>query len=321
MTDQQCRRLLAVIAAVLMASSVSALTVGAAPPSATVVGTAELEIRSCPRTSCAVVAAAPLGASVAFTDQVARDDTSDDPATGQFLPVRYEGKAGYAQDLFLAINPAHAPYLLRGQEGCKRVALIFNIGVGFDPATGILDTLEAKQVPATMFVMGWWADKHPAILKRMVDEGYPIGSHGYDAVELTTRPDEEVASDIQEATSAIEHAAGKPPAPYFTPYAAAIDERVRADVAAAGYLPVAWTVAAEDYGPDATEDAVYDNIMDNIDDGAIVELHLDGPASAESTGRALPRVIDELRDQGYRFVTIPELAQPCPESGVTPSPG
>jgi hypothetical protein len=51
--------------------------------------------------------------------------------------------------------------------------------------------------------------------------------------------------------------------------------------------------------------------MPNVYDGAIVELHLDGPASATSTGVALPWIVDELRDAGYTFVTIPELARPC----------
>lgn len=283
----------------------------------TVVGTPQLEIRSCPEPSCDVVATAPLGASVTLEQEASGVEPSDAEAsdlaaTGKFVSVGYQGRAGYAPDLFVTTEPAHVPYLLQGEEGCKRVALIFNVGVGEEPATGILDTLEMERVPATMFVMGWWAAQHPPILQRMVDEGYPIGSHGYDSVELTTRPDDEVADDIERATTAIEHAIGKPVTRYFTPYAAAIDERVRAVVGAAGYLPVAWTVPSADYGADATEESVYERVMSEMHDGGIVELHLDAPASAESTGRALPRLIDDLRAQGYRFVTVPEMARPCP---------
>ena len=113
------------------------------------------------------------------------------------------------------------------------------------------------------------------------------------------------------ATAAIEAATGTPPVPYFTPYAAAIDARVRHLVADQGYLSVGWEVPAADYGAEATAEGVYARVMDNIYDGAIVELHLDGPASAESTGRALPRMIDALRAQGYQFVTIPQLLAPC----------
>ena len=37
------------------------------------------------------------------------------------------------------------------------VALMFNIGAGYEPAYGILDTLGAYGVPGSMFVMGWLA--------------------------------------------------------------------------------------------------------------------------------------------------------------------
>lgn len=185
-------------------------------------------------------------------------------------------------------------------------ALIFNIGVGYDPASGILDTLERERVPAPMFVMGWWAAEHPAILDRMVEEGSLIGGHGNSPRELTGLADSDVADDLAHAAAAIEHTTGKPPAPLFAPYAAASDERARAIVADAGYLSVVWEVPAADYGGATTEAAAYDWVMNEIYDGAIVELHLDGPASADSTGRALPRIIRELRAQGYCFVTIPE---------------
>lgn len=269
--------------------------------SAVVVGTSELEIRACPEPSCDVVATARLGAKVQITGEIA----------GGYAPVRFGARSGVVPAVFIATDPENPPILNAGEPGCDRVALIFNIGVGADPATGILDTLSTDDVPATMFVMGWWAEQHPPVLARMVQEGYLIGSHGYAAEELPTLTDHQVLQDVNLAEMAIADAIGRPPAPYFTPYAAAIDSRVRHLVADQGYLPVGWEVPAADYGADATEDSVYARVMDNIYDGAIVELHLDGPASAQSTGRALPRIIDDLRARGYQFVTIPELLEPC----------
>lgn len=273
----------------------------AAPPLASVVNTRELELRACPSLQCEVNERLPLGTMVEVFGQ----------ESNGFLRVAHDGMTGFANRLFLATDPDQVPYLLKGEPGCQRVALIFNIGVGYEPATGILDTLATERAAATMFVMGWWAAEHPAILDRMVEEEYLIASHGNWPNELTGLTDGEVAEDLNHATEAIEHATGKPPAPFFTPYAAAIDERVRTIVASSGFLPIAWEVPAADYGADATEDGVYARVMDEIYDGAIVELHLDGPASAESTGRALPRLIRDLRDQGYRFVTIPEMVEPC----------
>jgi peptidoglycan/xylan/chitin deacetylase (PgdA/CDA1 family) len=296
------RAVLASLAGSLVATAGRPRDVRAAPPVAAVVSTRELAIRACPTARCEVVQRAPLGSSVEIVEGA---DTA-------FPKVSYRGVTGFANSLYLATDPTHVPYLVAGESGCERIALIFNIGVGFEPAAGILDTLATERVPATMFVMGWWASEHPPILERMVEEGYVIGSHGNWPQPLTGLTDSEVRDDLSAAAEAIEHATGEPPAPFFTPYAAAIDERVRAIVAASGSLPVAWEVPAADYGADATADSVYDRVMEAIYDGAIVELHLDAPASAESTGAALPLMIRDLRAQGYRFVTIPELAEQCP---------
>lgn len=298
------RALLAALSLPLLAARAMTSSVSAAPAVATIVSTSELDIRSCATPQCSVVDRVPLGEVVEIGDEAESE--------GAFARVTYGSVTGFANKLFLATDPTNVPYLLGGESGCQRVALIFNVGVGYEPASGILDTLAAERVPATMFVMGWWAAEHPAILTRMVEDGYVIGSHGNGSQELTALSDDEVAADLQDAVEAIEQATGSPPAPYFTPYAAAIDERVRAIVAASGVLPVAWEVPAADYGVDATADGVYDRVMDEMHDGAIVELHLDGPASAESTGVALPRMIRDLRAQNYRFVTIPEMIEPCP---------
>ena len=275
--------------------------VSAQPETAVVVGTTELEIRACPEPSCEVVGTVPLGAEVEVTGE----------SVDGYVPVQRDGVAGVVPAVFVATDPVNPPYFVAGDPGCNRVAWIFNIGVGAEPATGILDTLAAKDVPATMFVMGWWVEERPPILERMAQEGYVIGSHGYGANELTTLSDDAVIEDLERSVAAIEAAIGRPMDPYFTPYAAAIDDRVRHLVADQGYLTVGWEVPAADYGADATEEGVYARVMQNIYDGAIVELHLDGPASAESTGRALPRMIDDLRAQGYQFVTIPEMLEPC----------
>jgi peptidoglycan/xylan/chitin deacetylase (PgdA/CDA1 family) len=132
---------------------------------------------------------------------------------------------------------------------------------------------------------------------------------------LPGRSDAEVVADVQAAEAAIEAAIGRPPERLFTPYAGAIDDRVRGLVAGLGYLPIGWTAPADDWDFDATPEQVFRNVMERVEDGAIVELHLDAPASATSTAVALPWIVGELRKQGYHFVTIPELAVPCP-SGV-----
>jgi peptidoglycan/xylan/chitin deacetylase (PgdA/CDA1 family) len=74
---------------------------------------------------------------------------------------------------------------------------------------------------------------------------------------------------------------------------------------------VGWTTPAGDWDFGVTAETVFQNVMTSVQDGAIVELHLDGPATAESTAIALPWIVERLQEEGYHFVTISEMAQPC----------
>jgi peptidoglycan/xylan/chitin deacetylase (PgdA/CDA1 family) len=268
----------------------------------TVVGAQSVNIRSCPKLDCSVLMSARLGDAVTVTG---------DPVDG-FLPVRLGSTAGYAYSLFVATETGGTPALRQGLPGCQRVAFIFNIGVGYPPDLDVLEWLEANDIPATLFPMGWWAEEHPDVLQEMADLGFLIGSHGDERTELTGRSDAEVVADITHAVTVIERAIGREPAPYFTPYAAAMDERVRSIVARAGYIPVAWDVAAADWDFDVTPDDVFQSVMPNVVDGSIVEFHLDAPTSPESTGVAIPWIVERLERKGYEFVTVADMALPCP---------
>lgn len=191
--------------------------------------------------------------------------------------------------------------MVRGVAGCQRVALIFNIGSGFENRTQILDALKADGVPATLFPMGWWAEENPDLLRNMAADGFPIGSHGDQSIELTTLSDDTVLQDIRNAEATLERSIGQPILRYFTPYAAATDDRVHGLINRAGYTAVGWEVPAADWDYGVTADEVLAKVLPNIYDGAIVELHLDAPASAQSTEIALPQIIEQLRAEGVSF--------------------
>jgi peptidoglycan/xylan/chitin deacetylase (PgdA/CDA1 family) len=174
-----------------------------------------------------------------------------------------------------------------------------------------LEWLKENNVPATVFPMGWWAQQFPHEMKRIDELGFLIGTHGDTRGNLPQHSDEEVLKDLKDSVVHIEQVTGGEVAAYFTPYAADMDERVRSIVASQGFLPVAWEVSAADYGPDIDADYVFGRVAPYVQDGSIVEFHLDGPASAQSTAIALPWLVENLRNKGFTFVTIQDMAQPC----------
>jgi peptidoglycan-N-acetylglucosamine deacetylase len=141
--------------------------------------------------------------------------------------------------------------------------------------------------------------------------GFPIGSHGDVQLDLTGFSDEELVKTAQDSYAHIGQITGQDPIPYFTPYAANMDERVRNIIARMGYLPVFWDVPVDDWFAGVTSEQVYEHVVPNVVDGSIIEFHLDAPSLAESTAIALHEIVSDLKERGFQFVTIPEMAQPC----------
>src|SRR5690242_9455019 len=105
--------------------------------------------------------------------------------------------------------PASDQEVTQGDPSLANIALVFNVGAGFEPATSILDTLAERQQRATFFVMGWWADKHPSLLRQIADGGHEIASHGHSIFDLTQASDAEVRADLEAADAAISSVIGR----------------------------------------------------------------------------------------------------------------
>ncbi|HEU0165489.1 MAG TPA: polysaccharide deacetylase family protein, partial [Thermomicrobiales bacterium] len=295
------RRYATIVQVVMLALALTLpASIARADGNAWVAATDAVNIRSCPAESCPVLARVDLGQSL----------TVNGDLINGYLPVNYQGVNGYAYSLFVT-DQTEDTWFTHGEAGCKRVAFLFDIGIGDTPSRTVIDTLVDQKVTATMFPMGDWALENPDFLRQLAQDGFPIGTHGQDSTFLTTASDDEIASNLTTSMTNIESVIGSPPILWATPYAADTDPRVRTVTANLGLVPVGWTVAADDYDTTATDDSVYQRVVGGVTDGAIVEFHLDGPATETSTALALPRIIETLRGEGYTFVTVPEMANPC----------
>jgi polysaccharide deacetylase family protein (PEP-CTERM system associated) len=79
-----------------------------------------------------------------------------------------------------------------------------------DSTSRLLDLLAEHDVRATFFVLGWVAERHPALVRRIASLGHEIASHSYWhrlVYELT--PDG-FRADLARARSVLEDAAGVP---------------------------------------------------------------------------------------------------------------
>lgn len=65
-----------------------------------------------------------------------------------------------------------------------------------------------KGVSATFFTLGWVAEREPALIRRIVENGHEIANHGYAHDRVHTFTPDTFRADIRKARALIEDAAG-----------------------------------------------------------------------------------------------------------------
>lgn len=75
----------------------------------------------------------------------------------------------------------------------------------------ILRILKEYQIQATFFILGWIADRHPALVGEIAAEGHEIATHGYWHQLIYRQTPEEFAVDLKKSLQALERAIGTYP--------------------------------------------------------------------------------------------------------------
>jgi len=84
--------------------------------------------------------------------------------------------------------------------------------------TGLLLDLFANcGVSATFFCLGWVAERHPALIRRIVDEGHELASHGWDHTRVHDMDRARLRQDVIRTKSVLEDIAGRPVLGYRAP--------------------------------------------------------------------------------------------------------
>jgi len=72
-------------------------------------------------------------------------------------------------------------------------------------------------VKATFFTLGWVAQKYPSLIRRIVDSGHDIASHGWDHTRVTQLTQPEFAADIRQSKQVLEDISGQAVTGYRAP--------------------------------------------------------------------------------------------------------
>jgi polysaccharide deacetylase family protein (PEP-CTERM system associated) len=96
---------------------------------------------------------------------------------------------------------ALAPYIARTEWDVRECRVEHNV-------ERILRMLEDYGSRATFFTLGWVAERYPQLIRRIVDNGHELASHGFAHKRATEQSPEAFFSDIQLAKIVLEDISG-----------------------------------------------------------------------------------------------------------------
>ena len=183
----------------------------------------------------------------------------------------------------------------------KTVRLTFDQGYENGYTAKILDTLKAKNVKATFFVLDDYARRNPELVKRMIDEGHIVGNHSVTHRSMPSLSADECREEVMGLHKYILDEFGYEMSE-FRPPMGEYSELSLAVTSECGYSTLLWSYAYADWDPNAQPDPgeALKKLKDNLHNGAVYLLH-----SVSSTNEAiLADFIDLTRDKGYEFESL-----------------
>lgn len=105
---------------------------------------------------------------------------------------------------------AMAPYVRRDEWNVRECRVERNV-------ERILFMLDRSGAKATFFTLGWIAERYPALVRHIADQGHEIASHGYGHERVNELSREAFVTDIVRAKDTLEGVVGKPIVGYRAP--------------------------------------------------------------------------------------------------------
>jgi peptidoglycan/xylan/chitin deacetylase (PgdA/CDA1 family) len=194
-------------------------------------------------------------------------------------------------------------------EESRQLALTFDDGPN-DPWTPrLLEVLDRHQARATFFLIGRYVAQRPELARQISEAGHAIGNHTWDHPNLIFVRSSEVESQIKRCANALEEAAGAHSSLFRPPFGGRTPQALRA-VRRCGLVPVLWSVSGWDWEAKSAAQ-IETKVMGSVEGGEVILLH-DGGHRQLGTDRsftvsAVERIIVRCKEQGFTFVTVPEM--------------
>lgn len=180
----------------------------------------------------------------------------------------------------------------------KKIALTFDDGPHPYYTEQLLDGLKERDVKATFFVLGKHAEQYPKLVQRMSEEGHLIGNHTYSHIQLNRRNSEAFKEELIKTSELIEELTGQE-VQYVRPPYGTWNKSFEKEL---NMFPVLWNIDPLDWSSRSVS-GIVKKVTSKAKENAIILMH----DEYDTTVTAALQIVDELKEQGYEFVTVEEL--------------
>jgi peptidoglycan-N-acetylglucosamine deacetylase len=204
----------------------------------------------------------------------------------------------------------YGPVFWHARTTERVVALTFDDGP-CHPYTGqLLDVLDRERIRATFFQVGHNARREPNLAAEVASR-HTVGNHTFTHPHLTWSRPRKIREELERGQDAIHGATGTLPTLFRVPHGWYGPQTI-STAAKLGFRCVGWSVMAWDWNCPPQE-TIQRRILRGVRPGGVTLLH-DGQdtdaspkADRSHTIAAVPHIIHDLKEAGYRFLTLPEL--------------
>lgn len=201
---------------------------------------------------------------------------------------------------FISSNFHVTSYCCNSLETKKIISVTFDDGPN-ENTLSILDILKKRNIQATFFCIGKNIQKHPEILKRIIDEGHIVGNHSYSHSNFFDfYRKNRLITEIRKTDALIESISGKKPQLFRPPYGVT-NPSIRRALAVTKHKVIGWNIRSMD-GILKDEKIIFARIKNRIAPGGIVLLH-----DTLHTVTILERLMLHLEENEYKVVSIEAL--------------
>lgn len=227
-----------------------------------------------------------------------------------YQPELYNEMPGYLQEFKNTVERQAREFreifYLNFNTEEKMVALTFDDGPDSLNTPLVLDILNQENVKATFFLLGSKIEEEPEITARIMNDGHQLANHSWKHPDFRKLNINNILGDEIDPTSRlIEKLTGIYPRFIRPPYGAVNDETIKV-LGEKGWKFINWSIDTFDWDENNNDpEQILGKVKKYTHPGAIILLHCD--ETRVSTVKALPGIINFLKDEGYEFSTVREL--------------